>query len=203
MARIAEEIIERLKQDISVQRLAEARGIKLKRHGADLLGLCPFHQDREPSLVISPKKNLWHCLGACQAGGSPIDWVMKAQGVSFRHAVELLRSDHPSLTQASAPVRQSTVRRLASPVRTDAGDAEALREVVQYYHQTLLDTPAAQAYLTKRGLQSSEMIAHFRLGFADRAARQAAEARRHSRLWARALQRLHRVSGVRPRGPRR
>ena len=168
MARIAEEIIERLKQDISVQRLAEARGIKLKRHGADLLGLCPFHQDREPSLVISPKKNLWHCLGACQAGGSPIDWVMKAQGVSFRHAVELLRSDHPSLTQASAPVRQSTVRRLASPVRTDAGDAEALREVVQYYHQTLLDTPAAQAYLTKRGLQSSEMIAHFRLGFADR-----------------------------------
>ena len=44
-----------------------------------------------PSLVISPQKNLWHCLGACQTGGSVIDWVMRAEGVSFRHAVELLR----------------------------------------------------------------------------------------------------------------
>jgi DNA primase len=57
--------------------------------------LCPFHDDREPSLVVSPKKNLWHCLGACQAGGTVIDWVMKAEGVSFRHAVELLRADVP------------------------------------------------------------------------------------------------------------
>jgi DNA primase len=40
---------------------------------------------------VSPKKNLWHCLGACQAGGSVIDWVMRAEGVSFRHAVELLK----------------------------------------------------------------------------------------------------------------
>ena len=52
---------------------------------------CPFHDDREPSLVMTPAKNLWHCLGACQAGGSVIDWVMRAEGVSFRHAVELLR----------------------------------------------------------------------------------------------------------------
>ncbi len=40
----------------SVQRLAEARGIKLTRHGADLLGKCPFHNDRTPSLVITPAK---------------------------------------------------------------------------------------------------------------------------------------------------
>jgi DNA primase len=46
---------------VSLARLVEAKGIELKRHGADLLGLCPFHADREPSLVISPKKNLWHC----------------------------------------------------------------------------------------------------------------------------------------------
>ena len=51
------------------------------------MGLCPFHDDREPSLVISPEKNLWHCLGACQAGGTVIDWVMRAEGISFRHAV--------------------------------------------------------------------------------------------------------------------
>ncbi len=64
MARIAEEEIERLKREVSVQRLAEARGVQLKRHGADLIGLCPFHEDHSPSLVISPKKNLWNCQGA-------------------------------------------------------------------------------------------------------------------------------------------
>lgn len=44
-----------------VERLAEAQGIKLTRHGADLVGKCPFHDDRTPSLVITPGKNLWHC----------------------------------------------------------------------------------------------------------------------------------------------
>ena len=61
MARIPDTEIERLKNDISLQRLAESAGIELKRHGADLIGLCPFHDDHAPSLVISPKKNLWHC----------------------------------------------------------------------------------------------------------------------------------------------
>ncbi len=72
--------------------LAEAAGVELRRTGEDFTGRCPFHEDDSPSLVISPGKNLWHCLGACQAGGSVIDWVMRAEGVSFRHAVELLRA---------------------------------------------------------------------------------------------------------------
>jgi hypothetical protein len=63
MARIPEAEIERLKVEVSVQRLAEARGIKLECRGADLFGLCPFHEDHNPSLVITPAKNLWHCLG--------------------------------------------------------------------------------------------------------------------------------------------
>ena len=102
MARIPESEIERLKSEISLERLIEAAGIELKRAGVDLIGRCPFHDDREPSLVISPRKNLWHCLGACQAGGTVIDWVMKMNGVSFRHAVELLRAD-PSLAARSLP----------------------------------------------------------------------------------------------------
>ena len=97
MARIPEEEIERLKSQISLERLALAKGVKLKKHGENLLGLCPFHDDHEPSLVITPDKNLWHCLGACQTGGTVIDWVMRAEGVRFRHAVELLRADLPSL----------------------------------------------------------------------------------------------------------
>lgn len=60
MARIPEEEIERMKREISLERLAEAKGVKLKQHGENLLGRCPFHDDKTPSLVITPSKNL--CL---------------------------------------------------------------------------------------------------------------------------------------------
>ena len=43
--------------------------------------------DRTPTLVITPGKNPWHYLMACQVDWSPIDWVMRAEGVSFRYAV--------------------------------------------------------------------------------------------------------------------
>lgn len=129
MARIPEAELERLKREISVERLAQARGIELQPHGANLIGLCPFHDDHAPSFVVTPSKNLWHCLGACQQGGSVIDFVMQAEGVSFRHAVELLRADLP-LAAGSAPrriVKDSTVTKLPPPVVPDAGDHEVAR----------------------------------------------------------------------------
>jgi DNA primase catalytic core len=170
MARIPDEQIERLKQEVSVQRLVEAQGIELKRHGADLLGLCPFHDDREPSLVVSPKKNLWHCLGACQTGGSVIDWVMKSRGVSFRHAVELLRNEHPSLQEPARIVSKGTTEavKLETPFEVNADDQRVLRQVVDYYHETLKQSPEALKYLEGRGLTHPEMIAQFRIGFANR-----------------------------------
>ena len=61
MARIPEEELERLK-DVSVERLAESHGVKLKRVGHDLVGLCPFHEDKNtPNFRITPAKNLWLC----------------------------------------------------------------------------------------------------------------------------------------------
>lgn len=170
MARIPEDEIERLKHEVSVQRLAEARGVKLKRHGGNLVGLCPFHKDREPSLVISPQKNLWNCLGACRRGGSAIDWIMHAEGVSFRHAVELLRADHLPLAAnpGSEPPQKCTVPKLPPPVARDAGERELLLQVVAYYNETLKQSPEALRYLESRGLKSAEMIDHFRLGFANR-----------------------------------
>lgn len=70
MARIPEAGIERLKREIALERLVEARGVALKRKGADLVGRCPFgtHQDSEPSFVVTPAKNLWHCFGCQQVG---------------------------------------------------------------------------------------------------------------------------------------
>ena len=177
MARIPEAEIERLKKDVSLERVAEAKGVKLRWHGKDLLGLCPFHEDREPSLVISPEKNLWHCLGACQTGGSVIDWVMRAEGVSFRHAVEFLRGDFSSFAafspvklgrQQGSVAKTSRVRKLPSPVNAEAGDERVMADVVDYYHRTLKESPEALEYLQKRGLESAEMIERFRLGFANR-----------------------------------
>jgi DNA primase len=165
MPRIPDEVIERVKSEVSLERLAEARGVKLTRHGADLHGLCPFHDDREPSLVISPKKNLWHCLGKCSTGGTVIDWVMRAEGVSFRHAVELLSAGKWS---SSGPAKISTVRKLAPPIDRDADDAKLLLQVVNFYHETLKQSPDALAYLQKRGLVHPEMIDKFKLGFANR-----------------------------------
>lgn len=183
MARIPEAEVERIKKEISVQRLAEARGVKLTRQGADLIGKCPFHDDRTPSLVITPGKNLWHCMGACNAGGDVIQWVMRAEGVSFRHAVEMLRQDHfPSAAEPIQPgspatglrrwggelVKQSTVPKLPAPVERAADDRALLLEIVDYYSRTLKQSPEALKYLASRGLQSSEMIDRFRLGFANR-----------------------------------
>lgn len=65
MARIPDDELTRLKTDISLVRLVEGSGVVLNKHAKDYLGRCPFHDDRTPSLVISPESNLWHCLGAC------------------------------------------------------------------------------------------------------------------------------------------
>jgi CHC2-type zinc finger protein/Toprim domain-containing protein/DNA primase-like protein len=170
MARIPEQVVERLKTEVSVQRLAEARGVVLTKHGADLHGRCPFHDDRTPSLVITPTKNLWHCLGACQTGGTVIDWVMKAEGVSFRHAVELLVNDSLPVSAASSalPAKRSTVRKLPTALKRDAEDAKLMGQVIEYYHETLLGSPEALQYLKRRGIGSEEAIKTFKLGFANR-----------------------------------
>ncbi|MCC6666296.1 MAG: toprim domain-containing protein [Polyangiaceae bacterium] len=172
MARVSEAEIQRLKREVSVERLAQARGVKLRQHGKDLMGLCPFHDDHEPSLVITPDKNLWHCLGACQAGGSAIDWVMRAEGVAFRHAVELLREGLPSLAAqprgAGPPPKRSTVLKATPLAERSASDEALLERVVAHYQEALGQSEEALAYLEKRGLRNAEALEHFRLGFANR-----------------------------------
>lgn len=136
MARIPEAEIERLKSEIAVERLVEAAGIALKKSGKDFIGKCPFHEDATASLIVTPAKNLWHCFG-CGAAGGPLDWVMKKNGVSFRHAVELLRegvTGLPSLAVDAGGVKRSSVRALPAPVAFDADDQALLNQVIGYYH---------------------------------------------------------------------
>ena len=170
MPLMPDDLKERLKREVSIQRLAEARGIKLTRKGNNLMGLCPFHKDRNPSLSIDPVTNVWNCLGACGGGGDVFEWVMRAEGISFKHALELLKRDYlPAATSTTEPPpKQCTVPKLPPLFQTNANDQAVLKIVVDYYHETLKNSPPVQQYLIKRGLQSSEMLAHFRLGHANR-----------------------------------
>ncbi len=177
MARIPDAELARLKAEVSVQRLVEGCGVVLRRQGQDFVGTCPFHEDDSPSLVVTPGKNLWHCLGACGRGGGPIDWVMTAQGVSFRHAVELLREASPSLSvlaqssplaKTPGPPSRSTTAKLPTLAAPDAEDQVLLNKVVGYYAEALATHEAAQAFLTRRKLDHPEAIERFKIGFADR-----------------------------------
>ena len=146
MARIPEEEVERIKREIALVRVVEAAGVELKPHGENQLWRCPFHDDKTPSLVITPSKNLWHCLGACQTGGSVIDWTVKAESVSIRHALELLRERHfPTLVaepKRGRPAqdgrvypKHSSVRKLPLVVDRNADDEALLRQVVEQQEQ--------------------------------------------------------------------
>jgi DNA primase len=166
MPYVPQEVKERLKREVSIQRLAEARGIKLRRVGKELIGLCPFHDDRNPSLNIDPVKNVWSCKGACGEGGDVIRWVARTEGVSDGHAIALLKKGY---APSSGPVvKQSTVPKLPCPVTLGAEDRAVLLEVVKFYGETLRETVEAKRYLAKRGLQSAEMLERFQLGFSDR-----------------------------------
>jgi DNA primase catalytic core len=175
MARIPDTELERLKREVSLERLIEAQGLTLISQGKDLACRCPWHQgDDTPSCIVSPKTNLWHCFG-CDAGGSVIDWVMRMHRVSFRHACELLAKQHPSLAAASSANTPTAAAKLSpGKLRTAqsfslaAGDQELLDQVIDFYHTTLKSSPEALEYLEKRGLGSVELIKHFRLGYANR-----------------------------------
>lgn len=172
MARLKDSEVNKLKTEISLLRLAESQGYDLKKEGKDYVMRCPFHEEQTASMKITPSNNLFHCFG-CDAGGSVIDWVMKTQGVSFRHAVELLRNDTSFTLKGTGvaeplKVRATTVRKLASPLSEDADKQTALTQVVAYYHDTLKQSPEALEYLKVRGLDDAELIDHFKLGFANR-----------------------------------
>jgi DNA primase len=166
MTRIPDEELKHLKETVSLQQLAEAEGLELRRVGGDLVTRCVFHpEDNEPSLHITPKNNLFHCFG-CDAAGSNIDWLMKRRHLSFRHAVEVLRSLAGGA--ASSAELGSSSRPLPSALPRSLDDEKLLLRVVDYYHAQLPKSPSALEYLERRGLGHPEMIGRFKLGFVDR-----------------------------------
>jgi DNA primase len=167
--RIPEGDLEQVKRQTDLRALVQSRGIELKKHGTkDFIGRCPFHDDKNnPNFIVSPQKGLWHCM-ACGKAGNAIQFVQQHDGVSFRHAFDLLRQGSPAVFTAQPMQKQSTVPKLPCPLDADADDATLFSQVVSYYHERLKQTPTARAYLASRGLDSDELIEHFQIGFADR-----------------------------------
>ena len=171
MANIPDTEIDRVKRSSDLLALARSRGLELKKHGSkDFIGKCPFHADGEnPNFIVSPHKGLYHCL-SCGAAGNAIQFVQKFDGVSFRHAFELLSNGAALDNPPQRVGKERRSRTLECPLDAASSDAELMQQIIEYYHSRLLvpENQKARDMLTERGLWDEEAIKHFKIGYADR-----------------------------------
>jgi DNA primase len=171
--RIAEADLERVKRETDLVALVRGRGVELKKHGSkDFVGKCPFHQDiATGNFIVSPQKGLWHCM-ACGLAGNAIQLVQRFDGISFRHAFEVLAhggtAGYTAPHDQAGPVGRSKVPRLECPLDPAADDQTLMGQVLDYYHGRLMESAPALEYLEKRGLRDDIMLRRFKMGLADR-----------------------------------
>lgn len=145
----------------SIQRLIEqtdivdvvSRYVNLKRSGRNFVGICPFHDDKNPSMSVSPELNIYHCF-SCKAGGNAINFIKEYEKLNFPEAVEKLASMQNFTLEYTD--EKSNFKKL---------DKEALSIVKAYYQSLLYQNKAAIDYLYSRGF-NDELIAKFELGYA-------------------------------------
>ncbi|MFQ5606495.1 MAG: DNA primase [Candidatus Zixiibacteriota bacterium] len=157
--RIPQDIVEqvRLSSDIA-QVIGEY--VKLKRRGRNMIGLCPFHQEKTPSFTVSPERQFYHCFG-CNQGGNVFSFLMEHEKMSFPEAVRHLAGRcGVSIPETSYSTRDS-----------DETDRLFYAHTVaqELYARTLRDTKYRSVYIDylqrSRGL-SEETIETFGLGLA-------------------------------------
>ncbi len=141
--------------------LAEVIGrrVRLLRRGRELVGLCPFHDEKTPSFTVNESKGFYHCFG-CGAHGGVLDFVMGTEGLGFRDAVERLAAEVGLAVPSETPADRARADRRASLL--DVTEAAAK------WFETRLRLPEGKiglAYFQKRGLDD-ETIGRFRLGYA-------------------------------------
>lgn len=177
MPRFSDDDLDGLRRNVDLAALVRAHGVELKKHGSrDLAGRCPFHAEKTASFVVTPAKNLFHCLG-CGAAGGPIDFVRQAEGLTFRAAVDKLLAKGPAVRRASrvAPetaetaAKEKTAANAGAPgVAVPEERAQVLLErVVTIYAQAFAETNAGRDYLAARGLGDAGLLGRHRAGFAD------------------------------------
>ena len=135
--------------------------VSLKRAGSNLVGLCPFHNEKSPSFTVFPATRGFYCFG-CGAGGDAITFIMKAENLDYIGAVEHLCKR----AGMEMPEDDHAGRRGDSDVKK-ARVYAANRDAARFYHD-MLSKPEGQAglaYLRSRGLTDA-VIRRFGLGFA-------------------------------------
>ncbi len=134
------------------------RHVTLRRSGANMFGLCPFHGEKTASFSVAPDKGIYYCFG-CHKGGGSINFVMEMEGLTYPDAVRALASrsgmEVPEDDQYQSRYRQQ--ERLWA----------LCKEAARYFHTQLYTEAGAQglAYAQKRGLPKSTLTT-FGIGFA-------------------------------------
>ena len=118
--------------------------IPLKQAGANFKGLCPFHEDKNPSLSVSPARNYFKCF-VCGEGGGPISFVMKHEGASFPEAVKFLAKKYGIKLDERVPTAKEREEYMLKESMFIAND-----EMSKVYHKQLLLNKEAQDYAYSR-----------------------------------------------------
>jgi DNA primase len=130
----------------------------IKRQGRAHKAVCPFHQEKTPSLSLEPARGLYYCFG-CQESGDVFTFVEKTQGLDFNEAVEFLaRQAGITLT-----VDEAAARRRGEHERL----VEAVRAAIDFYHRRLRngeDAGVARRYLRSRGYDAA-VVDTYKLGY--------------------------------------
>jgi DNA primase len=132
---------------------------QVKKSGRSFMAVCPFHEEKTPSMSVDRARGLYHCFG-CGKGGDVFKFVEETRGVEFGEALDILATK-AGITLVRDPAEARTRGRRASAI-------DALRRAIEVYHDRLklaADAGPARAYLRGRGYDV-DIIDEWRLGFA-------------------------------------
>ncbi len=157
---IEQERIEHIKTTVDIKTLVESKGIKLKKNGKGYFGLCPFHNDKNPSLSVNPSKKLWQCFG-CGAGGDVIRFVELFDQVDFKEAVKRLSDNGFKKKSRKKP---TTTKQETLTVK----ERKLLARVVSYYQHAFTENTDGINYLkNERGISDNQSLKDFGVGYAN------------------------------------
>lgn len=150
--------VEEIKQRLDIVDVIQAY-VPLKRAGANWKGVCPFHQEKSPSFMVSQTKQIYHCFG-CHEGGDVLAFVQKMEGLDFYETLKILGE--------RVGVKVEKQNRPEHEVKKKDRLREILSLTEVFYNKLLTSHPQteeARAYTKQRGLQPAT-IAEFKIGYA-------------------------------------
>jgi len=158
---------DRIKKTTDIVAVVESYGIALKKVGADHVGLCPFHEDKKPSLRVTAGKGLFRCP-ACGAAGNVIQFVAKKEGLTDREAALKLCGSIPGVMRGSElPTAGEKESSLPAVEVDEPTRAKLLARVAGFYAKTLFKDRAGLDYLKTRRLDDPAMLETFSVGYCN------------------------------------